>query len=312
MEKEKINFINQKLNGKEPAIPPYLYKYRPFDEYAFDMLDNAYLFLCQAKKLDDPSECTVSFDLQDFFDIETERLNFQCVSLISEIIRPFTTEESHNRVKEIVAKVVTPDGYVKRNWLLEASFEMQKFVPPEISTALVNWLGNIPERLDDPSVRAQMEELFVAAYRAREAMGICSLSQLKNCDDMWENYADNSQGYCVEYDMRDYEHHEAVFPVFYQDERENNILMTMLGDFIAQMILGISSGELNADRSRYVRMFLTKAEKWAYQKEWRILGDANTRIAAPPVKAIYLGKNINENNRAKMMQYCAEHGIRCI
>jgi hypothetical protein len=262
--------------------------------------------------LDDPSECTVSFDVRDYFNIESNQLKFCCVALILDIIRPFTAEENHSKVKEVVARIMTPDGHVKRNWLLEASFEIQKFVPAEVSTALVNWLGNIPDRLDDPTIRPQMEKLFLAAYRAREDMGVCSLSQLKNCEDMWENYADNSAGYCVEYDMQNYAHNEAVFPVFYQDERENNILMTMLGDFIAQMILGISSGELNADRSRYVRMFLTKAEKWAYQKEWRILGDANTRIAAPPVKAIYLGKNINENNRVKMMQYCAGRGICCV
>jgi hypothetical protein len=112
--------------------------------------------------------------------------------------------------------------------------------------------------------------------------------------------------------MTGYKHSEAVFPVIYDDERANNIAMTIMADFIAQAIYGISSGQLSVDRSNYIRMFLTKASKWDYQHEWRILGDANERIAAPAIKAIYLGKNVSNENRQAMQQYCAEHDIACI
>lgn len=312
MEENKITFINQKLSGQKPEIPQYLYKYRPFDGYTFDMLDNAYLYLCPAKNLDDPSECTVSFDMQDYFDFETNRLNFRCVELILEIIRPHTSEENFRHMKSVIARTITPDGYVKRNWLLDASFELQKYAPSEDCIALVNWLGNIPGMLDSPTIRPQMEKLFLAAYKARDDMGICSLSVLDNDAEMWENYTDGSAGYCVEFDMTDYEHSEAIFPVVYDDERLNNIAMTIMSDFIAQMIYGISNGQLQADRSNYVRMFLTKAKKWDYQLEWRILGDAKERITAPKIKTIYLGKNISEKNRQAMQQYCAEHGIACM
>lgn len=312
MEENKITFINQKLSGQKPEIPQYLYKYRPFDGYTFDMLDNAYLYLCPAKDLDDPSECTVSFDMQDYFDFETNRLNFRCVELILEIIRPHTSEENFRHMKSVIARTITPDGYVKRNWLLDASFELQKYAPSEDCIALVNWLGNIPEMPDSPTIRPQMEKLFLAAYKARDDMGICSLSVLDNDAEMWENYTDGSAGYCVEFDMTDYEHLEAIFPVVYDDERLNNIAMTIMSDFIAQMIYGISNGQLQADRSNYVRMFLTKAKKWDYQLEWRILGDAKERITAPKIKTIYLGKNISEKNRQAMQQYCAEHGIACM
>lgn len=312
MEENKIIFINQKLSGQKPAIPKFLYKYRPFDSYTFDMLDNRYLYLCPAKNLDDPSECTVSFDMQGYFDFETNRLSSRCVEQILEIIRPHTSEENFNNMKSVIARTITPDDYVKRNWLLDASFEFQKYAPSEDCIALVNWLGNIPEMLDSPTIRPQMEKLFLAAYKARDDMGICSLSVLDNDAEMWENYTDGSAGYCVAFDMTGYEHSEAVFPVFYDDERANNIAMTIMADFIAQAIDSISSGQLSVDRSNYIRMFLTKASKWDYQQEWRILGDSNERIAAPAIKAIYLGKNASNENRQAMQQYCAEHGIACI
>ena len=312
MDENKIQFINQKLTGQEPEIPRYLYKYRPFDRYTYDMLDNAYLYLCPAKNLDDPSECTVSFDTQDYFDFESNRLIFRCVELILEIIRPHTSEDNFNNLRSVIARTITPNGYVRRDFLLDALFEMEKYAPKEDCIALVNWLGNIPERLDSPTIRSQMEKLFLAAYKARDDMGICSLSVLDNDDEMWENYTDGSAGYCVEFDMTGYEHSEVVFPVIYDDERANNIAMTIMADFIAQAIYGVSGGQLTVDRSNYIRMFLTKESKWDYQKEWRIIGDANERIAAPTIKAIYLGKNISDENRKAMQQYSAEHDIACI
>ena len=38
--KAKVNIINQKMHGKGIKYPKFLYKYRPFDEFAFDMLEN--------------------------------------------------------------------------------------------------------------------------------------------------------------------------------------------------------------------------------------------------------------------------------
>ena len=138
MNENKLDFINAKLNSQNPALPQLLYKYRPFDEYTFDMLDNSYLYLCPAKNLDDPSECTVSFEMQDYFDIESNRLNFHCVELILEIIRPHTSEENFNNLKSVIARTITSDGYVRRNYLLDAVFEMEKYAPREDCIALVN------------------------------------------------------------------------------------------------------------------------------------------------------------------------------
>lgn len=39
----EIDFINAKMNRKDAPTPQFLYKYRPFDRFTFDMLDNAYV-----------------------------------------------------------------------------------------------------------------------------------------------------------------------------------------------------------------------------------------------------------------------------
>ncbi len=309
---EEIKFINDKLKGRQTDIPRFLYKYRPFDRYTYDMLDNNYFYLCPAKNLDDPSECTVSFDMKDYYDTVTDGLKFRCVEQILENIRPHTTNDNFEMVKTIIFNTMLPNGEVRRNYLLDMSFELQKYVPYQDSIDLVNWIGNIPERLDEPDIKNQFMNLITAAYDARECMGICSLSSLKNCQEMWDNYTVNDSGYCVEYNMEKYENENSIFPVLYQDIRDNNILSTIMGNFISQMIFGISGGQIDGDRSQYISMFLTKETKWAYQKEWRIIGDANQKISAANINAIYLGKNLAKEDREKMQNYCMKHNIPLI
>lgn len=309
LNEQKIKNINERIKGNKSSVPNSLFKYRPFDEFTYDMLENEYLYLCAAKRLDDPSECVVSFDVQDYIDIQTNQLTKYCVEQIMESIRDYTGDVNFRRIQSIIASIMTPDGLVKRNWLLDASFELQELAPNADIVSLVNILGNIPESINDKQVREQIEQLFIRAAKAREQFGVCSLTTEKNDSVMWKDYANDGTGYCVEYDLLNYRYSELLFPVVYNDQRENNVLMNIVCDFIGQMVIGISNGQIDADRSKYLRMFLTKDEKWQYQKEWRIIGDAGQKLEAPTIKAIYLGDNVQTVDAIKMESFCDKKRI---
>ena len=308
-EEQKEIIINERIKGNNVELPKILYKYRPFDKFTYDMLENKYFYLCPAKNLDDPSECTVSFNVQDYMDIHTEQLNALCVFNILQMLKPYTTAENFEQCKNIVANILTADGVVRRDWVLDAFFEMQRLAPSVNIAPFVNWLGNIPEKINEPNVRAQIEKLFLFARNAREETGICSLTQLKDDEAMWNDYADKSSGYCVEYDMTQCECKELLFPVVYKDNRQNNILMTIISDFIGQMIIGMSYGQINADRSKFLKMFLTKDTKWKHQEEWRLIYHANEKLPTPPVKSIYLGKNVKDKDKKQMTSFCEKSKI---
>ncbi len=310
-EMNAIDYINAKMNKEEVDTPQFLYKYRPFDEYTFDMLKNSYVYLCPAECLDDPTECAVDFSTQDLYDMANDRLKFKCIDQIMSYVRPYTDETSFQQVRDMVWHTLSPSGYIRRDFLLEMAPEMQMLVPEIDISQIVNLLGNLPEKMDEDKIKKEVQHLFSLAYDAREDLGICSLSELKNSDEMWRDYANNSQGYCVEYDMREYENLSLLYPVVYQDDRETNIITNILGYFVGEMIYGMSRGQLVADRSSVLRLFLTKNLKWAHQKEWRWIGDARSKPSAPKINAIYLGKNISEQNKQEIIQYCKVHSIRC-
>ena len=275
------------------------------------MLENQYLYLCPAEKEDDETECMTTVDFERLVDLETNNLKRECVNQIIELIRPYSSEETYENAKNKILAITRKDGTVPANFMLDLSLELQEMAPEykEIIVQLVNWIVGIPEMLNKPEISNQLEPLFLTAYNARKETGICSLAESNDIDYMWNKYAKDYSGYCIEYDVSDYEYNIGILPVIYQDERETNIIMQLVGSFIGQMITGFSNGQIQADSSYFIRLFLTKYKKWEYQKEWRLIGKANDKMKAPKINCIYLGKNVSEENREAIVSFARKHNI---
>lgn len=305
----ELNYVNSKLYGKETETPQFLYKYRPFDNYTFEMLEQGYVYLCPAEKLDDPSECLAECKIQDLYDFKSGRLKVLCVDLILDTIKPYTSEDNFRQAKHLVYRTLTPNGLIRRNYLLEKSGEIQDLIPGTNIAPLINFLANIPERLDEPPIKEQLGNILKLTYNARKYMGICSFSELSDSKELWNNYADEEKGYCIKYDLRGYLQSDLLYPVVYSDKRETNIVKNMIASFIGQMVTGMSYEQIIADRSQLMLMFLTKDTQWAYQKEWRLLGDAGQQLTAPKINSIILGRNMFEEDKAKMISYCQKYNF---
>ena len=315
MKREKsteYSLINSRLNGQENIIPNALYKYRSFDKHAFDMLENDYVFLCKVENLDDPSECKATLSLDDFYKVNSIELSYRVVDGILSYLRPYASVNNYEQIRNLVYRTMAPNGNIRRNYILDISFDIQKLVPSVNVADFVNFFGNIPERMNKPKMRQELEERLMFANDARSKMGICSLTELSDSSEMWDNYADKSTGYCVQYSIEEYDYKRDLFPVCYSDERNTDILSALIGSYIGQSIFRMTNGRIDADKSQYIRLFLTKNKLWDYQKEWRILGAANEKIRAPKTEAIHIGKNASEENKMKMKEYCERHGILLI
>ena len=309
---EKIAYLNQIIANNHQTRysgPSLLYKYRPFDEFTFDMLENEYVYLCPAEKEDDETECMTTVDFARLVDLKTNNLKRECVNQIIELIRPYSSEETYENAKNKILAITRKNGTVPANFMLDLSLELQEMAPKyeEIMPYLVNWIVGIPEKLDKPEISSHLEQHFLTAYNARKETGICSLAESKDIDYMWENYANGYSGYCIEYDLSEYELAKNVLPVIYQDDIETNIIRQLIGSYIGQMITCYSNGQIQADASHFIRLFLTKYKKWEYQKEWRFIGHANDKPKSPKIKCIYLGKSISKENEKAITEFALNH-----
>ena len=315
-QEEKIKYLSEivKSNFKNDYKGlSILYKYRPFDKYTYDMLKNDYIFLCPAEKEDDETECLTTTNLEEMINPNTGNLSKEYLNKVVSLIKPSTSDEKYKIAENKIFEIAQKEGTNQIIFNKDFADALQKMAPENVDvTPIVKAIESIPEMINKPEISKVLEPAFKLALDARKKIGICSLAETNDIDYMWKNYAQNSSGYCIEYDLRGYELAKNILPVIYQDERETNIIIQFTGTMLGLFISAISNGLIPADASHFIRLFLTKYMKWEYQKEWRYLGTANDKPKAPKVKTIYLGKNVTADNEKKMREYAAANHISVI
>lgn len=131
--------------------------------------------------------------------------------------------------------------------------------------------------------------------------------------NMWSNqYADNNQGFCIEYEMPTLMHRRDdltsnLFPVIYSDARTDvlNKCLTVLDKEIDQEYLG----------SIYKFGVLAKSKSvWMGQDEWRLVSydnmladDYNCKFY--PITKVYLGEKMPKDQRRAIIDICNRKGI---
>ena len=310
---ERKEYLNNCINKTQDfsELPSSLFKYRKFDEYTFEMLEQKYVFLSPADKQDDETECMAHVNIEDLVDLQTTNLKAYCVDKIIENISPHLSKENHDYIKYKFHRIMTPSGTVRNHFMLDFESDLKKECPNLDTVALINAMANIPNQLDTPKQKEAIEKLITIALSARKAMGICSLGETCNNDDLWKRYGGNYTGYCIEYDIENYKEKANIFPVLYVDEskRETNAIIQIINTYVNVFLNKISDGKIKVDFYQYLSLFLTKYLKWSQQNEWRILGNAYDHFIAPKVKKIIVGSNASAENIKKIKNYCYKNNI---
>lgn len=155
-------------------------------------------------------------------------------------------------------------------------------------------------------------------HQLEDIAQIKSFSETPNDVRMWGYYANSHTGFCVEYDIHELDYKNPIinhiFPVVYSKKR-------LIKTDVCQMISELKQLRIDIkDRNEHdydgylediMPLFLTKGEKWSYEREWRIIYTLlqiyeedeeqlyNGIIHFDCATGIYLGYRINkeiENN----------------
>lgn len=129
--------------------------------------------------------------------------------------------------------------------------------------------------------------------KVREKFYIACFTESATNDEMWKRYANNGQGYCIEYYFGEFK--EFIFPVIYKKRKIVNIE--------------------NYDDNEMRRSLITKYQKWSKENEWRILWPYDEtkkrgqKIEQPRPKAMYMGENIKRELAEFLTDYCDNNCI---
>ncbi len=276
-------------------LPQKLYRYRNCSTLNLDAFDKDLVYAVTADKFNDPYDTLVYYNLDN----------------IQEQMKVYCTEEFLETFKQMLGN---------------KDFDF----PPNV----IQFFGrkNL-ERLRDQVISCNgVDPLTLTAFRVAmesklneilSTMGdtlkivstIACLSESIDSVIMWSHYAQNHEGFALEYDLRFLlEHGEmncCILPVIYGNDRFD------ANSFI-QWYIAKSMGldVKNIDSLSHLKMAIHKSTQWEYENEWRIIhsekqSDPHSRATSLKIvpKAIYYGERISNINK-KILHYIAqEKGI---
>lgn len=123
----------------------------------------------------------------------------------------------------------------------------------------------------------------------REDIFVFCFSEIWDSLLMWAHYANNYNGYCLEYNMnqvRDYITYN-LYPVLYEND-----------------YIDITESLINATSNAGHICTLSKAHAWSYEKEWRIVKyNSQPLYLKKALNAIHIGTNCKESIKNEIIDW---------
>jgi hypothetical protein len=149
--------------------------------------------------------------------------------------------------------------------------------------------------------------------------GVC-FSEVMYDDHMWNEYASESSGFCVEYTFpRKHEYSSDqtdlimnLLPMYYGEKEIISVL-----DLIASSVEASRGDYYDMTKHFFVKTLMnlcTKKIDWSTQYEWRLwerFSDLKSRnVKFPFASTVYLGRNMNVDHRSRMIDAAQKKGLR--
>ena len=291
-------------------MPKILYKYRAFDEWSYEMLEEPYVYLAPVKDLDDPFDCLTNPGV-DGDENNQDSIGLAMVDYVIDTVCNLGNAKIDKKQARKLALACYSNGEFDEE---KAFLESQKFgtLTEQEKEYLMGVLRNIDNVAQTIIGDESMKNLTNITLNPTEQVGVCSLSTKRDNKVMWSLYGDKYYGYCVEYEIptNDKDVRFNLCPVLYKRNDDNNYIRKLVKLAVANCIRFISEGQLNRGIGCMNELFCTKDTDWAYQDEWRLIGNPEYHCKKLKIKAVYLGFRTNEKHIQKVKEVASEKGFK--
>ena len=323
------NFVRELLASHLSYVPQKLYKYRECNKNNFDVLAKRQIYVPYADAFHDPFDYTLKLDIEaqkkQILQYYTSREIVTAI-VFQGIEKAFVklhvpSNISLKDVEYIYDHFVTSDGRCLKkkfevtivNKLPQKEQKKYQIILEQIESYLIKQVSHIKENCEEIAKKA-----YEQCQKPRKETRIYCLSEKKDCGPMWEHYTDNYSGYCIEYDFSSWETIPAkelfrllnILPVTYSEKRAPFDLEPFFPLATKQLLLGKSPTE--AERLpieiKIMKHFMIKQADYSYEKEWRLLllDHKDPIMPFPFVSAIYLGRNISQDNESSLCKIASQ------
>jgi hypothetical protein len=271
---------------KQEHLPKRIYKYRSDNSYARENLKSNNIWLASPDSYNDPYDCLLRFS-GPAMTAAFER------GLINPFITGFQLQISAEKIEE-AKQSATPLETLSKNIVGVGKSDAN----PKETTKLLSQVGH-------QFVQTAVDFLQIV----RSILKVCSFSALSDSILMWSHYGNNHQGFCVEYDLEQFDQGDAflknLYPVIYSQQ------LIDLTPWAEKLVSG--------NAAQLTTLFpllgvLQKFQGWSYEEEWRYVlfqekptSDRNRQMPLP--SRVFLGAKAEAATRAELLAICKEINI---
>ena len=297
-----------------------LYKYRSIEgqsfDYAYDGLEKGYLWVAQAKTLNDDLDCTLIFD--PIKEVEEMRKDFlkrpwfyldNWVRANMDRIQwkhPNNFRAYHKVIRCLDKETGQLDEAKAVNTLVRGGAkksDAEKYMQ-ELRLLIDREIAKHAEELKKP-----LSSVMKFNEINREDVYVFSVTETYDCDQMWAYYGNSNNGFCIEYDFNKIKQlpfeKKRQFMFFYKvvyKEVLDEFSFKTLNEF---MFSGQQNKELlNKANIEVKEKLITKTINWQHEKEWRLCLhnlDENNKLLVDLVSGIIIDERALKTENAEKL-----------
>ncbi len=274
--------IEEAQTIKMNNMPRFLYKFKGPNKCALDNLKMDTVWLNAPSNYNDPFECVVYTDIEKvkpfFYKTNDKILNYKIF-------------EKHQMPDDLEKAIIKELDEVIGPFLLETKSEFNQ-----------DKMNNLDSILDKSFKK--IANIIVQKFNrsVQETMKTCSFCEHFDSILMWSHYADCHKGFCIEYDLNQWQKDDIrrrlLYPVIYQNE---------LFDFTDYLIQSIGYKKFN--NLYAIISCATKSDQWKYEKEWRMIFNVGPGFNEDDYrmncqKRVILGCRMDEDYKKEVISIC--------
>lgn len=301
----------ENCNEKNEHMPSRLFKFFPYNHNSIRCIETNAVFMNNPRNFNDPFDCMLCADEDEYI----KKSLIEHLEKTEAIDRGILTEKELDKLRrsrcesrEVGNVYTTFDSVVFHLCYDEEKGVMRK--------------GDVEIR---SLIRQLRAEYNCKLLQLRECVaGISSFANINEFElttymELWAHYAQNHEGFCVEYDLTKPINDSVndmvmggVLPCSYSSKP---ILISKQKIYKYMNNIPFKQYEqIEFDKS-VILSFLRKSTAWSYEKEWRLMLPLDfceiygNMIPFYPIKSIYLGCKIKNDHKELIYHIAKRKGI---
>lgn len=310
-----------------------LYKFRTCSNQNFKTLEENCIWMPLANTFKDTFDCTINIDFKkNMPQIETWlRKNFLnlYLSCMKDHFETYGMPFPRNldNLREYTKECLTSSGEFK----LEAEYDfMKKYAPntdPENYGEMISKMRESRSQTEqqltsqlESVLQGFLEDIQKVSSHLRDTMLVYCMTERFDNHNLWETYANNYSGFCIEYcfdnfeekDFDVYKNLTYLLPMIYKKNIPHFDIVPFIDIAMRKSILHEDGLEQNSNLLVALNMqVFYKNKDYESEHEWRfsIENKNNFKQPFPFVSGIYAGKNIKPRNLQRLRNIAGKLGV---